>query len=75
MSFECAGKGEKRIEFAGAFGFDQGFVVSSQVGKQMRVKQMCARVIRVKIECAFELFFGAAPPDDGEDELRAKLLS
>lgn len=24
---------------------------------------------------AFELFFGAAPPDDGEDELRAKLLA
>lgn len=24
---------------------------------------------------AFELFFGAAPPDDGEDELRAKLLT
>jgi shikimate dehydrogenase len=24
---------------------------------------------------AFELFFGAAPPDDGEDELRARLLA
>ena len=24
---------------------------------------------------AFELFFGVAPPDDGEDELRAKLLA
>lgn len=24
---------------------------------------------------AFELFFGAAPPDDGEDELRSKLLA